>query len=57
VEGTTQENIAREVEQMASRKGINCDFQVQQLIGFVLFLHMFFQVREAVSLSVNDTNI
>jgi len=27
VEGTTQENIAREIEQMASRKGINCDFK------------------------------
>jgi len=27
VEGTTQEIIAREVEQMVTRKGFNCDFQ------------------------------
>lgn len=27
VEGTTQENIAREIEQMALRKGIDCDFK------------------------------
>jgi len=27
VEGTTQENIAREIEQIASSKGIDCDFQ------------------------------
>jgi phytanoyl-CoA hydroxylase len=28
VEGTTQENIAKEVEEMASRRGIEVDFQV-----------------------------
>jgi hypothetical protein len=34
VEGTTQENIAKEVEEIASRKGIELEFQVY-LIGFV----------------------
>jgi hypothetical protein len=35
VEGTTQENIAKEIEEMASRKGLELDFQVRYLIGFV----------------------
>jgi hypothetical protein len=34
VEGTTQENIAKEVKEIASRKGMELDFQVY-LVGFV----------------------
>jgi phytanoyl-CoA hydroxylase len=28
VEGTTQENIANEIQEMASRRGVEIDFQV-----------------------------
>jgi hypothetical protein len=35
VEGTTQENIANEIQEMASRRGVEIDFQVWYLIGFV----------------------
>jgi hypothetical protein len=34
VEGTTQENISKEIEEIAARRGIELDFQVY-LIGFV----------------------
>jgi hypothetical protein len=50
VEETTQENIAREIEQMASRKGLDLDFKVRQLIGFVVFLHIYIQVRNAAAI-------